>query len=95
MCPALYSFTSQCSSSLKVTPQISRDATLAVTNEILDEVRELSGIMTVGCTFLTPAVQQECERVVPDLNAINPQDAADHYIFLKTHFVEPIETVAT
>ena len=37
--------------------------------------------MTVGCTFLTPAVQRECERVVPDLNAINPQDAADHYIF--------------
>ena len=51
--------------------------------------------MTVGCTFLTPAVQQGCERVVPDLNAINLQDAADHYIFLKTHFVEPIETVAT
>ena len=49
--------------------------------------------MTEGNTFLTNVVQQECERVVPDVDNIRPQDAADTYIFLKTHFVEPTGTV--
>ena len=64
-----------------------------VTNEVLDEVREISSVMPEDNKFLTAAVQRECERVVPDVNNIRPQDAADTFIFLKTHFVQPTGTV--
>lgn len=55
-----------------------------VTVEALDEVAELSQVMTVGDDFLTPAVRAECERVVPEIG-----DAATTFLFLKTYFNEP------
>jgi hypothetical protein len=60
---------------------------------VLNEVCEVSGVMTEGETFLAAVIQRECERVVPEVNDIRPQDAAETYIFLKTHFVNPTETV--
>ena len=65
---------------------------LNITTEVVEEVQEISGVMTMGSSFLSDNVQREGERVVPDLNGIQPQDAADAYIFLKNHFVNPANT---
>jgi hypothetical protein len=64
---------------------------LQVTNEVPDEVREISSVMPEEYKFLTAAVQRECERVVPDVNNIRPQDAADTFIFMKTHSTGTVE----
>lgn len=49
---------------------------------------EISGVMTVGDDYLLPAVRAECERVVPDINSVKPCNAAETYLFLKTHYHE-------
>ena len=56
---------------------------------ILDEVAELSQVMTVGDDFLTPAVRAECERVIPEIEDVKPSDAATTFLFLKTYYNEP------
>ena len=45
--------------------------------------------MTVGDDFLSPDVRTECERVIPKIEDVKPNDAAITYIFLKTHYIEP------
>ncbi|XP_028404817.1 uncharacterized protein LOC114527386 [Dendronephthya gigantea] len=57
-----------------------------VSKEALDEVAELSGVMTVGDDFLTPNVRAECERIIPEINAVKPNDTTTAYLFLKTHY---------
>ena len=60
-----------------------------VSEQALDEVAELSQVMTVGNDFLTPAVRAECERVIPQIEDVKPSDAATTFLFLKTHYNEP------
>lgn len=59
---------------------------LPVTKEALDEVAQLSNVITVGEDFLLPVVRTACERIIPDLDGIKPTDAADTYLFLKAHY---------
>lgn len=59
---------------------------LPVTEEALDEVAQLSSVMTVGEDFLSPNVRAECERIIPDIDGVKPMDAADAYLFLKAHY---------
>ena len=60
---------------------------LPITDEALDEVRELSGVMDVGEDFLDADVRRECERIVPEIDQVKPlADAADTYVFLKHHY---------
>ena len=59
---------------------------LPITDEALDEVRELSGVMDVGEDFLDADVRRECERIVPEIDQVKPADAADTYLFLKHHY---------
>ena len=56
---------------------------LPITDEALDEVRELSGVMDVGEDFLDADVRRECERIVPEIDQVEP---ADTYLFLKHHY---------
>lgn len=58
----------------------------SITDEALDEVRELSGVMDVGEDFLDADVRRECERIIPDIHQVKPADAADTYLFLKHHY---------
>lgn len=58
----------------------------SITDEALDEVRELSGVMDVGEDFLDADVRRECERIIPDIDQVKPADAADTYLFLKHHY---------
>ena len=56
------------------------------TIEFLDEVLQLSGVMSFGNDYLSQVVRQECERVIPQLDDVKPQDAATTFIFLKSHY---------
>lgn len=58
----------------------------SITDEALDEVRELSGVMDVGEDFLDADVRRECEQIIPDIDQVKPADAADTYLFLKHHY---------
>lgn len=60
-----------------------------VTEQLLDEVATISQVMTDGEDYLSPAVRAECERVIPRLEDVEPQNASLTYIFLKTHYMEP------
>ena len=60
-----------------------------VTNQALDEVAEVSGVMTVGDDFLSCDVRRECERVIPSVENVEAIDAADTYLFLKANYREP------
>ena len=60
-----------------------------VTNQALDEVAEVSGVMTVGDDFLSGDVRRECERVIPKVENVEAIDAADTYLFLKANYREP------
>lgn len=60
-----------------------------VSKEALDEVAQLSDVMSVGDDYLTPAVRAECERIIPEIDNVKANDATTTYLFLKTHYQEP------
>ena len=62
---------------------------MPVSQEILDEFAEVSGVMTVGNDYLPCNVRRECERVIPNVGSVKPIDAADTYLFLKANYQEP------
>lgn len=62
---------------------------LPVTKDALDEVAQMSGVMTVCEDFLSDKRKAECERIIPDIDVIKLAEAADAYLFLKAHFNHP------
>lgn len=55
------------------------DCGFPMTNQALDEVAEVSGVMTVGDDFLSCDVRRECERVIIKVENVEAIDAADTY----------------
>ena len=47
---------------------------------------ELSGVLQEGSDFLPQDVRAECERIIPEVDKVQPRDAADTYLFLKAHY---------
>ena len=68
---------------------------LQVTQEALDEVAKLSGVMSVGDDYLPKSVREEYERIVPNIDGVKPTEAADAYLFLKTKYKEPPPSSST
>ena len=62
---------------------------LQVTQEALEEVATLSGVMSVGDDYLPSSVREECERIVPNIDGVNRAEAADTYLSLKAQYQEP------
>ena len=60
-------------------------ADLSVTNEALDEVRELSRVMDVE-DFFYANVRRECARIVPEIDQVKSADVPDSYLFLKHYY---------
>ena len=58
---------------------------ISVTEEQLFEVAELSGVLEDTDDYLKPAVRRECERHLPDTDDIQPEEAKDAYLYLKSH----------
>jgi hypothetical protein len=50
--------------------------------------------MSVGDDYLTHAVREECERIIPAINDVKPNDAATGYLFLKAHYKDPSASLA-
>ena len=61
---------------------------MPLTDEVPNEVAEISGVMQVGSDFLPHDVRRECERIVPNIENAKAVDAADTYLFLKAHYRE-------
>eukprot|EP00794_Sanderia_malayensis_P013066 gene13066-14411_t len=59
---------------------------IPVTKEDLNEVAKLSGAMTFGNDYLPQNITEKCERIIPDIDSVHPQDAAETYMFLKANF---------
>ena len=57
-----------------------------VTEEELEKVAELSGVLGCPDDFLDKAFREECERIIPDVNSITPKDWTDAFLFLKDNF---------
>ena len=60
---------------------------LNVTEEQLQEVAEMSGVLEVS-DFLDNAFRLECERHIPNTDEIDPGEADSAYLFLKANFDE-------
>ena len=54
---------------------------LLVSDETLNEVAEISGVMAFGEDYLPQHVRAECERVIPHMDGVKPADAADTFLF--------------
>lgn len=56
-----------------------------ITEEQLLEVAELSDVLEDSTDdYLKPAVRRECERHLPDTDDIQPNEAKDAYLYLKS-----------
>lgn len=58
---------------------------LPVTDEELQEVAILSGVLDVPDDFLSKPFRDECERII-SLKDLTPKDCKDAFIFLKQNF---------
>ena len=56
--------------------------------EDLQEVAELSSVFDGTDDFLEDAFQKDCQRHIPDTNEIEPDQAANAYLYLKDNFDE-------
>ena len=57
-----------------------------LTVEALNEAAQLSEVMTVGDDFIPPTTRAEFEQIIPGVDAIEPTNAAETYLFLKAHY---------
>ena len=56
-----------------------------ITEEQLQEVAELSDVLQETDDYLTENFRHECERHVPDVDAIEPAEAVNAYLYLKAN----------
>ncbi|XP_028414879.1 uncharacterized protein LOC114537959 [Dendronephthya gigantea] len=61
---------------------------LQISEELLQEVAELSGVLGSAEQFLDDAFRQECERHIPNTDEIEAVEAANAYLYLKDNFNE-------
>ena len=57
-----------------------------VTDEQLREVAELSNVLDGTGDFLPEAFRQECQRHLPNTEDIEPDQAANAFLYLKANF---------
>ena len=61
-----------------------------ITEEQLLEVAELSDVFEDNDDYLNPDVRKECERHLPNVDEIEPKDAKDAYLYLKSNVDEDV-----
>lgn len=61
---------------------------LHITENQLQEVAELSGVLESADDLLDTAFRLECERHIPNTDEIEPAEAANAFLFLKANFYE-------
>ena len=58
---------------------------LPVTKEQLQEVAELSNVLEETDDYLTENFRRECEHHIPNVDDIEPAEAVNAYLYLKTN----------
>ena len=69
--------------------QIREKHGLAVPRGLVYDVMMLDdedGLMAYGDDYLEPNVRANCERIIPEVETVLPNDAADSFLFLKAHY---------
>ena len=59
---------------------------LPITEEQLKEVAQLSDVLNGSDDYLDNAFRHECERHIPNTDDIEPAEAANAFLFLKSNF---------
>ena len=57
-----------------------------VTEEQLQAVAAHAGVLDIEDDFILPDFRAECERLMPQIEEIEPGDCADAFRYLKQHF---------
>ena len=57
-----------------------------LTEEQLKEVATESGVLSIVDDFLTLEFKEECERIIPDNDTIEPDAWKDVYVYSKQNF---------
>lgn len=56
---------------------------LPVTEELLHEAARLSGVLNVPSDFLAAEFRIECERIIPDVQNLRPDECRCAFLYLK------------
>ena len=64
-----------------------------LTENALDEVAELSGVMTVGEDYLPPDVREKCERIIPNIHNVKPMHTWSSRLIIKHHQTKQLTAV--
>lgn len=65
------------------------NAGVAISNELLDEVAVVSGVLNHDDDYLPMDVRESCEAIIPEVSEVKSKDAADTFLFLKAHYTYP------
>jgi hypothetical protein len=57
-----------------------------LTEDLLREAAEISGILDVLNDFLQPHFRQTCEEILPSVNDTKPNEFVEKILFLKENF---------
>ena len=57
-----------------------------MTEEQLQEVAAHAGVLEIDDDFLEAPFRNECERLIPDILEIQPEECAEAFIYLKQNF---------
>ena len=57
-----------------------------VTEHSLREVANHSGVLEIGDDFLEPAIRRECEKWVPNIDDVTPEDWVNAYLYVKKKY---------
>ena len=60
-----------------------------VTEEQLQEAATHAGVLDIDDDFLVADFRAECERLMPHIKEIQPEDCSDAFCYLKQHFSLP------
>ena len=57
-----------------------------VSENDLEKVADYFGVLECGVDFLEEAIREECERWLPNVQDINPDDWTDAYLYVREKF---------
>jgi hypothetical protein len=57
-----------------------------VTEEELQQAAAHAGVLEIDDDFLVADFRAECERLMPHIEEIGPEDCSDAFCYLKEHF---------
>jgi hypothetical protein len=57
-----------------------------VSDEELEEVAQLSNVLENTNEYLPAEIREQCDRILPDVHEVLPNEASNAFLFLKQNF---------